>query len=400
MAMQQSCFAPCAPAGAVQKQQQQQQQQQQRLLLAAAASSAHQPLRALSKTQHQRCHHPAATRCCFPAIDTAKLGPTFLVRATLRADRQSKCVVEQDVGGELKGYWQPVQTCNSNQEKKDTEFLPFQVEGSTVGYVHQRIVEHLRRFPEVFILEQAGGTTSDGLDKETLTLHKALQSHNHRTKVVEGVLQVLREEGILPDQRNEHFPVVTSFGAPSFFGLDRAAVPYFGIKAYGVLLNGYVQINGETHLWVARRSINRPYFPGMLDHLVAGGQPEGLSCKENLIKECDEEAGIPAVLAHEAVPASAVSYEEIDGETMKRNVLFCYDLELPPDFQPQNKDGEVESFALVPVLEVAEMVHKSNSYKPSSAIVIIDFLFRHGYIHPDQPGYLQLLQSLRSGDCQ
>jgi hypothetical protein len=115
MAMQQSCFAPCAPAGAVQKQQQQQQQQQQRLLLAAAASSAHQPLRALSKTQHQICHHPAATRCCFPAIDTAKLAPTFLVRATLRADRQSKCVVEQDVGGELKGYWQPVQTCNSNQ---------------------------------------------------------------------------------------------------------------------------------------------------------------------------------------------------------------------------------------------------------------------------------------------
>jgi hypothetical protein len=114
MAMQQSCFAPCAPAGAVQKQQQQ-QQQQQRLLLAAAASSAHQPLRALSKTQHQRCCHPAATRCCFPAIDTAKLAPTFLVRATLRADHQSNCVVEQDVGGELKGYWQPVQTCNSNQ---------------------------------------------------------------------------------------------------------------------------------------------------------------------------------------------------------------------------------------------------------------------------------------------
>jgi hypothetical protein len=66
-----------------------------------------------------------------------------------------------------------------------------------------RIVEHLRRFPEVFILEQAGGTTRDDLDKETLTLHKALQSYNHRTKVVEGVLQVLREEGILPDQRNE-----------------------------------------------------------------------------------------------------------------------------------------------------------------------------------------------------
>ncbi len=77
-------IVPCAPAGALQKQQQ--QQQQQRLLRAAAPSSAHQPLRALSKTQHQRCHYAAATRYCFPAIDTAKLAPTFLVRATLRAD--------------------------------------------------------------------------------------------------------------------------------------------------------------------------------------------------------------------------------------------------------------------------------------------------------------------------
>lgn len=45
-----------------------------------------------------------------------------------------------------------------------------------------------------------------------------------------------------------------------------------------------------------------------------------------------------------AVPASAVSYEEIDGETMKRNVLFCYDLELPPDFQPQNKGYFLASY--------------------------------------------------------
>jgi hypothetical protein len=110
-------------------------------------------------------------------------------------------------------------------------------------------VEHLRRFPEVFILEQAGGTTSDGLDKETLTLHKALQSHNHRTKVVEGVLQVLREEGILPNQRNEHFPVVTSFGAPSFFGLDRAAVPYFGIKVSGSLFPVYQLYVDSLSLW-------------------------------------------------------------------------------------------------------------------------------------------------------
>lgn len=36
-------------------------------------------------------------------------------------------------------------------------------------------------------------------------------------------------------------------------------------------MNGYVEIDGEKFLWVAKRSENKPTFPGMLDHLVAGG---------------------------------------------------------------------------------------------------------------------------------
>ena len=42
-------------------------------------------------------------------------------------------------------------------------------------------------------------------------------------------------------------------------------------------------------LWVARRSINKPNWPGKLDHIVAGGQPYGISVMENVIKECEEE---------------------------------------------------------------------------------------------------------------
>ena len=30
----------------------------------------------------------------------------------------------------------------------------------------------------------------------------------------------------------------------------------------------------------------------------------------------------------------AVSYETVSAEGLKRDVLFCYDLELPADFQP------------------------------------------------------------------
>jgi hypothetical protein len=79
-------------------------------------------------------------------------------------------------------------------------------------------------------------------------------------------------------------------------------------------------------------------------------------------------------------------------------VLFCYDLELPPDFVPSNNDGEVEEFMLWPLERVAETVRTTQQYKPNCCIVVADFLVRHGYLRPESRGYLQLLQLLRSGD--
>lgn len=36
-------------------------------------------------------------------------------------------------------------------------------------------------------------------------------------------------------------------------------------------MNGYVEKEGKKFLWVAKRSQTKQTFPGMLDHLVAGG---------------------------------------------------------------------------------------------------------------------------------
>ncbi|KAJ7296831.1 hypothetical protein O6H91_Y097100 [Diphasiastrum complanatum] len=198
---------------------------------------------------------------------------------------------------------------------------------------------------------------------------------------------------------SEMYPVVSSFGGALLFSMERSAVPFFGIKAYGVHMNGYVIQDGQKSLWIARRSKTKQTFPGLLDHLVAGGQPVGLTCKRNLIKECEEEAGIPENIAQRAIPVGAVSYEDINGQVLKRDVLFCYDLELPVDFQPYNKDGEVERFTLVPIAEVENIIWNTTSFKSNCVLVILDFLFRHGYIEPERKGYLQLFQSLRSGEC-
>lgn len=64
-------------------------------------------------------------------------------------------------------------------------------------------------------------------------------------------------------------------------------------------------------------------------------QPHGLGPQENVIKECEEEASIPRELAQRAVPAGAVSYSSEQSEGLKRDVLFCYDLELPLSFEPK-----------------------------------------------------------------
>ncbi|XP_020233241.1 nudix hydrolase 20, chloroplastic [Cajanus cajan] len=295
----------------------------------------------------------------------------------------------------LQGFSHKVQLCNRASEKQ-SEFLPFVIEDHVVGFIHNGFVEHLRGFGEVFVFpkDKYNGCPNG----EIVSLHPLLKTTEERTSAVGYVVERLGEEQI-PGIRNELYPVTSSFGAPIFFSLERAAAPYFGIKAYGVHMNGYVEVDGEKHLWVGKRSDTKQTYPGMLDHLVAGGLPHGIDCQENLVKECEEEAGIPRSISIKAIPVGAVSYMDIDGFRFKRDVLFCYDLKLPKDFVPKNEDGEVDSFKLIPIKQVAEVIRDTQFFKPNCSLVIIDFLFRHGYICPEYHGYLDLLRSLRIGDC-
>ncbi|KAG9459328.1 hypothetical protein H6P81_003836 [Aristolochia fimbriata] len=292
-------------------------------------------------------------------------------------------------------YSEKIKICNRGYEKK-TDFVPFMVGDQIVGYVHKGFLDHLKKFRDVFTFPKDGNPLNVAGDY--IALHPSLDRPEVRTEAVGDVIKQLGEQ-VFPGIRNELYPVTSSFGMPIFFSLERAAAPYFGIKAYGVHMNGYVKRGGQKFLWVGKRSNRKPTYPGLLDHLVAGGLPHGISCKKNLRKECEEEAGIPPSFSDTALSVGAVSYADIDGHRYKRDVLFCYDLELPDGFIPNNQDGEVESFKLIPIAQVAEIIQRRDFFKPNCCLVIIDFLVRHGYISPDDYGYLHLLQSLRDGDC-
>ncbi|CAM8938687.1 unnamed protein product [Rhodiola kirilowii] len=300
-----------------------------------------------------------------------------------------------DDSADLAGFFAKIRSCNRGMEFR-VEFLPFVVEDQIVGYVHNEFTINLKRFPDVFTFGQ--DTSYKNCHGGYVSFHPSLTSPEDRTKAVGHVVQTLGEN-VIPGIRNELYPVASSFGGPLFFSVERAAAPYFGTKAYGVHMNGYVEKDGQKYLWIGKRSQSKSTYPGMLDHLVAGGLPHGIACCDNVIKECEEEAGIPRSISKEAIPVGAVSYMDINGHRFKRDVLFCYDLKLPEDFVPINQDGEVESFKLFPVAHVANIIRRTQFFKSNCAVVIIDFLIRHGYITPENIGYLDLLQCLRSGDC-
>lgn len=300
-----------------------------------------------------------------------------------------------DDPSDLKGYFDKIKICNRGSEKKH-EFIPFVIQDQIIGYIHNRFAENLREFRNVFTF--LPDNSNGGFRSGAVTLHSSLGTPEDRTRAVGEVVKSLGEE-LIPGIRNELYPVTSSFGSPTFFSLERAAAPYFGIKAYGVHMNGYVEKGGKKFLWIGKRSQTKSTYPGMLDHLVAGGLPHGIECGENIMKECEEEAGIPRSISSSAIPVGAISYMDIDGYRYKRDVLFCYDLKLPESFIPKNEDGEVESFKLIPVAHVSNVIRRTYLFKPNCCLVIINFLFRHGYIRPECFGYLDLLQSLRSGDC-
>lgn len=89
----------------------------------------------------------------------------------------------------------------------------------------------------------------------------------------------------------------------------------------------------------------------------AGGLTSGLSIQECAKKELDEECGImDDKLLLKLKLTDVVNYAQQCDDGLYREALFVFDLKLPFDFKPQNKDGEVESFFF---MSIAEVYHKN-----------------------------------------
>ena len=262
-------------------------------------------------------------------------------------------------------------------------YLPFRVADTRVGRIHKKFVRVLDPYTSIFRISKDGVDLTDNLD-----------TVEQRTDAMDRVLRKLRKEGLVPGWRDEPYPVTTSFRVPALLHMERAAVPLFGIQGYGVHINGFIESSDGISMWIGRRSLTKPTGPGKLDQIVAGGQPSGRSLRENLVKECAEEAGIPAELAADSVSVGTVSYLTERPEGLRHDMLFNFDLRLPDDFSPVNTDGEVDDFYLWPMEKVMAILIDTDEFKFNSALVIIDFLIRHGFIDADHVDYVEIVDGL------
>ena len=266
-------------------------------------------------------------------------------------------------------------------------FLPFRVNRVRVGCVKRSFAVTLARWPEVFRVDEHCVSLAAALDGARVPA-------SERTRAVGEVLQTLREEGYIDGWRDELYPVNRGWSEAPFLLVERAAVPWLGVRGYGVHLNGFVRARDGLKMWIARRSLSKPTGPGKLDQMVAGGQPAGIGLYDNMMKECWEEAGIPVAVAGGAKAVGAISYALETRVGFRPDLIFNFDLELPEHFTPVNTDGEVEAFYLWSMAQVMEAVRDGDAFKFNCALVVIDFLVRHGYIAADDPDYSDIVEGL------
>ena len=254
-------------------------------------------------------------------------------------------------------------------------FVPFSVAGQVVGWVRPAFADTLRDYPAAFEHDQTGA----------VRLREDLADEPSRTKTMAPIVRDLARNGVITGWRDELYPVRSgagTAGTPLLF-IERAAARPFGITSTAVHVNGIVEsASGRItpSLWIARRSLSKSIDPGMLDNMIGGGVPAGISVADTLVKEAWEEAGLsPAQVAGVTKGRQPRIRREVP-EGLQSEVIHVHDLVLPANVVPHNQDGEVGEFMLLSASAVIDILRKGSQLTADASLVTLDWLDRRGLL--------------------
>lgn len=242
------------------------------------------------------------------------------------------------------------------------------VEDAQVGWLPRRHAQALRAFGNVLGPERGGA----------VTLLPGCTDVAERSAALATLARQLVEAGELNGWRDELFAVTPAHDATPFAVIERSAARFLGLLTFGSHMNGIVA--GQRAFWISRRSATKSVDPGMWDNLVAGGMPAGSDPLETLVRECDEESGIAPALASQAEAHGVIDVLREIPEGLQWERVYIYDLLLPPDFVPHNRDGEVaEHRHIGPEALLAIMAGRAMTV--DATLVTLDALRRRGWTH-------------------
>src|SRR5947207_12356695 len=132
-----------------------------------------------------------------------------------------------------------IRACNNYDR---TRVIPLLAGGRRIGWLRRDNAAALAPFRRVFRIEPERAELVAAGDVDAVSA------------AVDGVVDALVRENRVPKWRYEVFDVAPSWGEKPILRVDRGAVPFFGVRAYGVDLNGYRRDKDGLKLWVGRRA--------------------------------------------------------------------------------------------------------------------------------------------------
>jgi 8-oxo-dGTP pyrophosphatase MutT (NUDIX family) len=253
-------------------------------------------------------------------------------------------------------------------------YLPMFLGGQSIGWIRRALAVRLLAWPDLFEVSE-----------KRIQLRPAEEAA--LSAAFAQVAQALARDGIVRGWRGETYAIRPcdggNAGGAALFHLERAAVRFFGLTSSAAHLNGFFLRDGKPTIWIARRAAMKATDPGMLDNLVAGGVPSGEDAWRTLLRECGEEAGIPAALAAAAQAAGTLQICREAPEGLNSEILHVYDLALPADFAPRNVDGEVSEFQPLDARRLIERM-AGGEMTVAAGLVTADFALRHGMLQDEK----------------
>ena len=268
----------------------------------------------------------------------------------------------------------------NNFEKKNSYYDLF-FNNEHVGYVHHKVAED--------IIYDIGNIKL--IDRCIYIQAKSFKEGNAIFKDI-GNLLVFKKK--LSHLTGELFSCRKTIESKEVFRLDRALVELLGVRGYGVHMIVYTKINNSYKLWIPKRNKNKSVAPSKLDNSVAGGVKAGEGIFQSLKREALEEASIYPDKLKNTKLVGAINYSwKKSLYSIRRDTLYLFDLKVDSNFFPKCNDGEVESFKLMDWTRVLNLIQNTDSFKNNCALVIANFLIRHGLLtNKNEKRYEEILR--------